>query len=77
MANLQTEMKQVVPYFSSANPTNLQNRNSCDMLKAIEACVYFRNFGPLFNKYEKHYGIRSIIKAAGLQVRDKNRIVDK
>jgi hypothetical protein len=47
------------------------------MLKALEACAYFRDFVALFDKYEKHFDFGSIVKAPELQVRDENRIVDK
>jgi hypothetical protein len=47
------------------------------MLKAFEACLYFRDSVALFDKYEKHFDFRDIGKATGLQARDENKIVDK
>ncbi|KAN0089143.1 hypothetical protein V8E51_019403 [Hyaloscypha variabilis] len=75
--NLQNEMKQVLSYLPSLNPAGMRNTNSSDMLKAFEACVYFRDFVALFDKNEKHFDFRGIRKATSLQVRDENKIVDK
>ncbi|KAH8790926.1 hypothetical protein F5882DRAFT_427554 [Hyaloscypha sp. PMI_1271] len=80
MATIAAEFRRVLDYFPSVDLSVLSNSNpvnNCKMVKVAEARTLVRYFNALFSEHAEEQGFGSIGKAIGLQVRDKNTIVEK
>jgi len=80
IATIAAEFRRVLDYFPSVDLSVLSNSNpvnNCKMVKVAEARTLVRDFNALFSEHAEEQGFGSIGKAIGLQVRDKNTIVEK
>ncbi len=72
MAN---EMKKAKRYLPATPPPTSE---SCpEFVRFIEACMYFRDFDIPFGRFVRSCRLDEIAKAAGIEMKPKNTIIDK
>ncbi|CZR65732.1 uncharacterized protein PAC_15632 [Phialocephala subalpina] len=75
IGGLQADLKKVMRYIPFS-PNMMRDKTSPQMIKVIEARMMFRDFDELFERYMKAHSLPQIGRAAGLEMKDRNTIVD-